>query len=41
MALDHKTHNIFLPAADFEALAPGQQRPSMKPGTFVILVFGK
>jgi len=41
MALDLKTHNIFLAAADFDPPAPGQQRPSMKPGTFVILVFGK
>lgn len=41
MALDTKTHNIFLAAADFEPLAPGQRWPSMKPGTFVILVFSK
>lgn len=41
MALDAKTHNIFLAAADMEPLAPGQRWPSMKPGTFVILVFGK
>lgn len=39
MALDRKTHNIFLAAADFDPPAPGQQRPNMKPGTFVILVF--
>jgi DNA-binding beta-propeller fold protein YncE len=41
MALDPKTHNIFLPAADFGAPTPGQHWPSVKPGTFVILVFGK
>ncbi len=41
MALDLKTHNIFLAAADFDPPAPGQQRPNMKPGTFVILVFAK
>ncbi len=41
MALDPKTHNIFLPAAEFEPPAPGQRRGKMKPGTFVILVVGK
>jgi DNA-binding beta-propeller fold protein YncE len=41
MTLDPKTHNIFLPAADFDPPIQGQQRPSMKPGTFVILVFAK
>jgi DNA-binding beta-propeller fold protein YncE len=41
MALDLKTHNIFLAAADFDPPAPGQERPKMKPGTFVILVFAK
>lgn len=41
MALDLKTHNIFLPAADFDPPAPGQRRGKMKPGTFVVLVVGK
>jgi DNA-binding beta-propeller fold protein YncE len=41
MALDLKTHNIFLAAADFDPPAPGEERPKMKPGTFVILVFAK
>jgi DNA-binding beta-propeller fold protein YncE len=41
MALDLKTHNIFLAAADFDPPVPGQERPGMKPGTFVILVFAK
>jgi DNA-binding beta-propeller fold protein YncE len=41
MALDLKTHNIFLAAADFDPPVPGQERPKMKPGTFVILVFSK
>jgi DNA-binding beta-propeller fold protein YncE len=41
MALDLKTHNIFLAAADFDPPVPGQERPKMKPGTFVILVFAK
>jgi YVTN family beta-propeller protein len=40
MALDQKTHNIFLAAADFDPPAPAEQRPKMKPGSFVILVVG-
>jgi len=38
MALDPKTHNIFLPAADFEPLAAGEKRPKMKPNSFVVLM---
>src|SRR6267142_245276 len=41
MALDLKTHNIFLPAADFDPPAPGERRGMMKPGSFVLLVLGK
>jgi YVTN family beta-propeller protein len=41
MALDLKTHNIFLAAADFEPPAAGERRPRMKPGSFVILVVGR
>jgi hypothetical protein len=41
MGLDLKTHNIFLPAAEFEPPAPGERRGKMKPGSFVILVVGK
>lgn len=41
MALDSKTHNIFLAAADFDPPAAGQQRPTMKPGSSVILVLAK
>jgi hypothetical protein len=41
MALDQKTHNIFLAAADFEPPAPGERRGRMKPGSFVILVIGR
>jgi DNA-binding beta-propeller fold protein YncE len=37
MGLDLKTHNIYLPAADFDAPAPGERRGKMKPGSFVIL----
>ncbi len=41
LGLDLKTHNIFLPAADFESPAPGERRGKMKPDSFVILVVGK
>jgi DNA-binding beta-propeller fold protein YncE len=41
MGLDLKTHNIFLPAADFDPPAPGQRRGKMKPSSFVVLVVGK
>ena len=41
MALDLKTHNIFLPAADMIPPAKGERWPSIKPGTFVLLVFGR
>ena len=41
MALDLKTHNVFLPAAEFDPPAPGERRGKMKPGSFVLLVVGK
>lgn len=42
MALDAKTHNIFLPVAEFEAVTPaGERRPPMKPGTFQVVVVGR
>jgi DNA-binding beta-propeller fold protein YncE len=41
MGLDLKTHNIFLPAADFDPPAPGERRGKMKPGSFVILVVSR
>lgn len=45
MALDTKTHNVFLPTAKFgstPATTPRQQsvRPSIVPNTFVILILG-
>ena len=41
MGLDLKTHNIFLPAANFDPPAPGERRGKMKPGSFVVLLVGK
>ena len=38
MGLDLKTHNIYLPAADFNAPAPGERRGKIKPGSFVLLL---
>jgi hypothetical protein len=38
MALDLKTHNIFLPAADFDAPAAGERRGKMKPDSFVVVM---
>lgn len=45
MALDPKTHNVYLPSAKFEPQStpkPGEsrQRPKIIPGTFKILVYG-
>jgi YVTN family beta-propeller protein len=37
MALDLKTHAVFLSAADFDPPAPGERRGKMKPGTFVVV----
>src|SRR5215472_2853732 len=41
MGLDLKTHNIFMPAADFDPPPPGERRGKMKPDSFVIVVVGK
>jgi DNA-binding beta-propeller fold protein YncE len=41
MGLDLKTHQIFLPAADFDPPAPGERRGKMKPGSFVVLVVSR
>jgi DNA-binding beta-propeller fold protein YncE len=42
MALDEKTHKLYLPVAEYESsAAPGQKRPPMKPGSFAILIVGE
>lgn len=38
MALDPKTHRLFLPAVEYKA---GGARPTPVPGTFVVLMFGQ
>jgi len=45
MALDPRTHNIYLAAAKYETSQEqpsggGRQRPRMVPGSFKILVYG-
>ncbi len=39
LALDPTTHRIFLVTAEFGPIPAGERRPSIKPGTFVVLVF--
>jgi DNA-binding beta-propeller fold protein YncE len=42
MAIDFKTHNIFLPIAEFEPVAPkGDEEPPMKPNSFEVLLVAK
>lgn len=41
MGLDLKTHNVVLPAADFLPPKEGERRGQLKPGSFVLLVFGR
>jgi DNA-binding beta-propeller fold protein YncE len=40
MALDPKTHRLFLPAVEYKAGAGGG-RPAAVPGSFVVLMYGK
>jgi DNA-binding beta-propeller fold protein YncE len=40
MALDRKTHRLFVPSADFKA-NPGGGRPTMVPKTFAVLIYEK
>ena len=39
VAVDSKSHKVFLPTAEFGPPAAGQTRPSVKPGSFTVLVF--
>jgi DNA-binding beta-propeller fold protein YncE len=40
MALDRKTHKLFLPSADFKPAEKAGSRPTIVPKTFAILVYG-
>lgn len=37
MGIDRRTHTIYLPTAEMQPPAPGQRRPRMKPGTFMLV----
>jgi len=39
VAVDPKSHRVYLPTAELGPPAEGQTRPSIKPGTFVVLVY--
>lgn len=39
VAVDPKSHRVFLPTAEFGPPVEGQRRPPIKPGTFTVLVF--
>jgi len=41
MALDASTHNVYLPTAKFNGDPGAHPRPSVVPGSIVILVVGK
>lgn len=41
LVVDHETHNVYLPTADFKPLENGERRPSMIPGSFQVLVVKK
>ena len=41
MGLDLKNHNVVLPAADMNPPKEGERWPTMKPGTFVLIVVGR
>ncbi|HEY1380573.1 MAG TPA: YncE family protein [Gemmataceae bacterium] len=43
MALDPKTHRLFLPGAEYKAAAAGapRARPTPVPGSFVVMIFGR
>jgi DNA-binding beta-propeller fold protein YncE len=41
LALDAKTHRLFIPAVTYKPAAGPKARPSIVPGSFVVLVYGK
>jgi len=41
LALDSKTHRLFIPAVTYKPAAGPKARPSIVPGSFVVLVYGK
>ncbi|HEY5408211.1 MAG TPA: YncE family protein [Ginsengibacter sp.] len=41
LAVDHETHTVYLPTANFKPAENGERRPSMIPGSFQVLVVKK
>ena len=41
MALDSKTHNLYLSTSEFQAPASASERPRPIPGTFHLLIYGR
>lgn len=41
LAVDHETHTVYLPTADFKPAQNGERRPPMLPGSFQVLVVKK
>lgn len=41
LTADERTHQVFLPAAEYEASVNPKERPKMIPGTFRVLVVGR
>ncbi len=41
IAIDGRTHKLYLPAAEYEPVQPGEKRGKVKPGTFQVLVMGE
>jgi DNA-binding beta-propeller fold protein YncE len=39
LTVDPKSHRVFLPTAELGPPAEGQRRPTIKPGSFTVLVF--
>jgi len=39
MTVDPKSHKIYLPTAELGTPAEGERRPSIKPGTFMVLIY--
>ena len=41
LAVDHETHTVYLPTANFKPAENGERRPPMVPGSFQVLVVKK
>ena len=41
LAVDRKTHSVFLATADFDPPLPGEKRPQIRPNSFVVLMVSR